>query len=379
MPRDLDSISHSMPRAMVMGALLGMAAACSSDTGVAPAVRSPATTLAAVTVSPLNAIMAVGDTLTLTMHGTSLTQAAIADYDSVTYSLQNTVDSLRVRLSATGVLIADDVSPQNSPVLVNVIAFKDGIAAADQAVVQIVPTRFSGATLSIQVVAPDSAKLQWNDSKIIIPVIQNSTGDSVYSPTLRFEYGPGDSTVMQCYVPSIQTPATLTPTQLGISHCPGTGFYGSPGLDQIIAARRGTAWVHANVTVFGVPLRDSVQYTLTNAMTGTVVLQPLNLALRFQQGQTVPIAPGGTVTFQNGFGPDFGASIQFVFDNPSAATAPAHLPSAGGTTGNITPLGSYQSTQRRFLTPGVYTWTATVIGGIPPYAGATTHGTVTVK
>jgi len=291
--------------------------------------------------------------------------------------LQSITDTLRVRLSASGVVTAVQPSSQGNPVLVNVIAFKDGVAAADQAVIQVVSTAFSGATVSIQVVAPDSARLQWADSKSITPVIQNNLGEAINNPTVRFEYGPGDSTVLQCYVPNIQATVTLTQQQLGLSHCAGSG---TSNLNQVHAASRGVAWVHVNVMVFGVMMHDSVQYTVTNPFNVPVDVDPTNFATGEVERSSLYLAPGGTLTLINGFNAALGVALDFTFDQPEAALASEPPSTYGGTSGNVIGLTSDQFiATRKFVTPGVYRWTATVHGGLPPFTGSTATGLVTVE
>jgi len=354
--------------------------ACTGDKGTAPAIRPAATTLGSARVSPYNAVMAVGDTLTLVVTGRTLSGAPLAGFDSVQYILQDPTDSLRVHLSATGVVTAVTPSGTNAPVFVQVIAFKDGLARADQSIIQIVPTAFAGATLSIQPVPPDSAKMAWGDSKTITPAIQNTSGQSVDQPMVRYEYGPGDSTTMQCYVPNLVATGTLTQAQLQLTGCGTNNNAGQVGLNNIHAFKTGTAWVHANVMVFGVMLRDSVQYTLTNPYSGFIYASTYYLAGNQPGISSIYIAPGGTVTFYNGFPEALGISVGFTFNDPSAATAATPVPDFGGTTGNVTPLTTSQAqSTRQFLTPGVYEWTATLYGGVPPYTGATWSGSITVQ
>lgn len=357
----------------------GGALGCVGDRGVAPALRPPETTLGTIVVSPLNAVMAVGDTLSLALHARSLTGVPIASLDSVQYVLENTGDSLRVQIDAHGVMTAVAPSLTNSPVLVQVIGFKDGLARADQAVVQVTDTRFSGATLSIQPIPPDSTSLALGWNKVITPVIQNPvSGQSVDDPTVRFEFGAGDSTKLQCYIPVFVETSTLVYNQLMMGPCGGNNNFAGT-LNQILVNAKGTAWVIAAVTVYGVPLRDSVQYTLTNPISGYVQVGLNNLSVIFPGASSAFISPGATVTFQNILPIALGASVTYTFDDSTVALATTPASPNGGTSGNITAIQPNQTATRRFLAPGVHKWTATVIGGIPPYAGQTDQGTITVE
>lgn len=356
---------------------------CVGEKGVAPSLRQTTTTLGTVLVSPTNAVMAIGDTMTLDLTGRSVAGNAIAGFDSVEYILQNVTDSLRVRISPVGLVTALSTSGTNNPVLVEVIGFKDGVASADQAVIQVVTTSFSGATLSIHPIPPDSAKLEYNDYKTIVPVIQNSSGQSVANPTLRFDLGPGDSSKLGCYVPTFVATATLTPAQLSHSACQRIGggpLYGQVSLNQIYAtATLGTAWIHANVRVFGSTLHDSVQYTMTNDYTGAVIVAPVYLLGSVPTRNAVVIAPGGTVTFYNQFPAVINAQVSWTLNDSTAATVAMPASTFGGTSGNITAITSSQTATRRFLNPGVYTWTSVVSGGIPPYTGQIGSGQIIVQ
>jgi len=366
----------------VVGVIGGLAllAACSQDRSTAPTLRSPEDALGKVTVFPLNAIMAVGDTLTLQLSARTLSGAPLTTFDSVEYIPENPTDSLRIRISPAGVVTAVGPSGQNNPVLVQVIAFKGGLVRADLAIVQVTPTRLVGAQLSIQPAPGDSAKMAWGDTKSITPAIFDAANDSVSSPTLRLEYGPGDSTLLQCYAPNFVGTATITQAQLQLSDCGTNGNTGQVGLNQIHAWHKGTAWVHANVMVYNVMLHDSVEYTLSNPYSAPVQMGPTYFLAGQNYRNSVFIAPGGQVAFINGFSPNMGNSVTFVFDKPDLVTASDPPSTYGDTTGNISTLTPIQLLAwRRFNTPGVYTWTATVIGGMEPYAGQSATGTVTVE
>lgn len=360
--------------------VIGMTASCFSDGSTATSPQPAAETLGAVVAFPVNAIMAIGDTMTVTFTATTLTGTPTTTFDSVRYLLQNPADTIRVQLSPTGLVTARAVSLTNNPVLVNVFAFRNGVAAADQVAIQIVATAISGVTLSIHPVAPDSAKMSWGSTKTIIPVIQNAARQKVANPIIRYEYGPGDSAIMQCYVPNFQGTIALSQKELKLSNCGINGNAGSVALNRIHAFQKGTAWIHANMRVFGVMLRDSVQYTITNPYTGSIQIAPVNLSANAPSNADVLIAPGGTIQFYNGFPASLGGAVSFTFDNPTAATS-ANPPSIyGDSTGNISSITVEQlGSARRFLTAGTYTWTATVTGGIPPYTGATATGKIRVE
>lgn len=377
-PRSRIGMRRACQAAMVGGMMLGVAAitACVGDNRVAPTLRPEDSTLGKIQISPLNAIMAVGDTLSLTVTGRTLSGAPIASFDSVMYLLQNVTDSIRLRVSSSGVVTALAPSGYNGAMPIQVMAFKDGLVRAEVAFVQVTATSFAGATLSIQPSSPEDAQIVVGHDRSLVPVIRNpTTGEYVDGPLIRYEYGAGDSTTMQCYSPSFVPVGSITLQQLKTSSC-GTA---NMGLNQIHGNIKGTAWVVANVTVYGVPLRDSVQYTVTNSTEQYVIINAVSMGLQGPSFNSFVIAPGGIIYFNNNFSPEFGASITWTFDDPSAASATDPPSDQGGASGNITAVPPYGYSARQFMTAGSYTWTATVIGGVPPFTGATVQGTVIVQ
>jgi len=365
-----------MYMAPLMGIVMLLAIACIGEKGVAPSEASPTTTLGTITLSPLNVVMAVGDTVRVSPIGVTLSGAPVTSYDSVLYVFSDPNDSLRVSVSSTGLVTG--LTPSNSPVLLNVVAFKGGYAAANQAILQITATKFSGAVLSVQPVPPDSAKLAGGENKFIVPLIWNpTTGETVDNPQIRFAFTKTECQYVACYQPQIPAVGALTSDQLTLDD---NGQPRYTRLDQFTPlGKPGTVWVRAEVLVYGVMLRDSVQYTLTYTLNNEVDLDTRGLSGSSNLRGGTYIAPGGNVLFYNNVSPSLGATVSVEFDDPSAALAIDPPSDVGGASGNITPMESYTYTQRLFVTPGTYHWTATINGSVPPYAGAKIYGVIYVE
>lgn len=347
--------------------------ACTGDKGVAPSLQSPSVTLGTARVAPANAIMAVGQTLQLTVTGQALTGEPITEFDSVQYLLSNPADTVSVRFSPDGQLTAISPSGQGQPVIVNVVPFKNGVVKGDQAIVQVTATAIPGATLSIHPIPPDSAKLANGEYKTIIPLIQNpATGETVDNPVIRLRVNAADINQLGFYAPAFST-ATISYYQLYQYDCQVC-----VGLDQITAVgNSGTAWLYADVNVYGTMLHDSVQYTLTNSYIANLYIT--DYVLTILSNPRVVIAPGGTVTFNNYINGKYGTVVSYAFDNPSAALTADPPSDLGGASGNVSGLMYGESSVRIFRTPGTYTWTATVSGSGPPFAGLTATGVIVVQ
>jgi len=348
---------------------------CFGDRGTAPSPQAPSATLGTVTISPINAIMAVGGTLQISATGTSLARTPIAEFDSVMYYLPSLGDTARVRISPSGVVTALASTGFQNPVLLYVIAFKGGLAKEDEVTIQVTDAVVPGvSSLSIHPAPPDSAKLAQGSYKFLVPVIENSaTGASVDNPTLRLTVKPADAPKVLTWI-SGAVPPTLSYDQV-IQYvgdiCCGTW--------NLVLAKTytGSAWIYASANVYGTDLKDSVLFNFSPRY--EIAINIANVFGSFEitgNGNTAGyVAPGGTVTISNSLAVTLGLPVSVVFDDPSAA-----LPeSPGSDSGNVVGLGAGQRTVRKFVTPGTYHWTATVGGSVPPYSGQTTAGTVIVQ
>lgn len=347
-----------------------------ADTPATPSMAtSPSTTLAAVSASPQNTILAVGGTQQLSVAGTSLTEQPITQFDSVVYKLDDLADTLRVQLTATGLVTG--LASSVSPIRVDVYVFLNGVARGDQVLLQVTPTVIAGLTLSIQPDVTDSARLAVGTPKFITPVIQNpGTGESVDNPTLLYSVKRADAKRVQIYIPYL----TLS-SGIDISTQPS---YPYADVGQIMPlVPTGSAWIYASVSAYGTMLRDSVLYTFSYPYsmviaTGESGSVPLDISNAFAD-QVLTLAPGATITFAN-YGSDNNLlTVSYTFDDPAAATE-ADVPSSdGGSTGNVSTLTSGLSSDRKFNTPGTYHWTASAAGWPSASNAKTLSGTIVVQ
>lgn len=348
---------------------------CIGEKAAIPSEQSPENALGSVTASPRVVILAVGATQPLSVSATSLTGVPITTFDSVRVLFNAVADTARVRVTNDGLLTA--LAPSAAPIILKSVAFRNGGVKGDLVLVQVTATAVSGATLSIQPVAPDSAKLAMGSTKTIVPIVRNPlTGVSVANPVIRYTVQPSDARRMRVYTPSISL--TFNGGNLPIQDSPSP-----PSLtnNQIFAdVGEGSTWIYATISAYGVVLQDSVQYGFSYPYTLTVSSLKTNLAVtNAVAGQVVTLAPGATVTFQNGVASADPLLIAYAFDNPAAATAVTPPSTVGGTAGNVAVLSGGQTSKRQFLAPGTYRWTATATGGPAPWPGQTLSGTILVK
>lgn len=371
----------------VMMSLLGAmaATACTGDkhtTLVAP--RLDPVSVSSVLGWPPVSILAVGSTQQLSATGVAVSGEPIAAFDSAWFFFpniyQSQADTSRVRLSSIGLITA--VAPTTTPVELAVVGFKGGVGLGDMVLVQVTAAAIPGLTLSIQPAAPDSAKLAAGVTKAIVPVLRNpGTGATVANPAMRYLIKPEDQGRVQPYAPIVllRLPSKASNRDIGYFYRWSSSV--SPASNQIVPLTgEGSAWIYATVNAYGTMLRDSVRYTFTYPYTKTIATVKANLAIAsLYDGQTLTLAPGATVTFQNGVAAADPLQIAYTFDVPGAATAASPASMIGGSSGNVASLSGSQTSKRRFPTPGTYRWTATAAGGPAPWDGQSVSGMIVIK
>lgn len=341
-------------------------------TGLAPADA----TLGSVSISPRNAILAVGGTLTMELSGQAMTGEAVTAFDSVVFVLSSISDTARLGVDQDGT-ITGKASSGTFPIELRAFAFKDGVGKGDRAVIQVTPAAVPGVSLSIQPAGTDSTKLALGLTKNIRPVIRNAgTGQSVPSPQLRLV---ARATPAKAF--SGGTPFLALPGIGGVSESEPLVF----GRLNVIGAilGEGQSWIYAEVNAYGTLLRDSVLYTASYPYTATMALitqdRSFQIGLNEATAFNNKLAPGATLTIQNGLVAASGLPISVTFDDPAGATAAVPASTIGGASGNVASLTPGQTSRRRFLTQGTYRYTATVGGNIAPFSGQTVRGEFVVK
>jgi len=368
-------------RGVVVGALLmAPVLACFGDKTIVSTLQSPSTAMGSAVASPLNAVIAVGETLSVTLHAKSIDGTPVTSYDSVLYLYNYPTDTQYISISSQGVVTGKKATFPNNPVQIGIFAFKDGGMAYDAAMVQVTDAVLPGAVLSIQPVPPDSARWQAGMDRRLTPMIYNPTTlDSIQGVSLRLEFRSGDSASVRCQIfPTSSLPSTIAQQALSKNSCTNgvNDYYNA--LNYFVGLRPDTIWIYANAMVYGTLLRDSLQFIITNPSVGLVYFYPSGLSIGRQEKYLNPsIVPGGTVTFNNYYNPSYGTSFTVTFDNPAAALADPN--GSDPTSGNIVGLQASQTATRQFTTSGTYGYTFTITDGVAPFKGITGRGEITVQ
>lgn len=361
---------------LALGVMYGLTG-CADNKPTAPSLRAPSATLSLLSASPMNAIMAVGDSFQVTISAQAIDGSPLTTFDSVRYVLNSIVDTARIRVSPTG-MITGLTSSTSTPVLLNVYAYKGGVGAADQIVIQVTETAIAGATMSIQPVAPDTARVTIGNYKQIVPVIQNGSGASVSDVQMRLYTNVDDATRVSCfpaYFPNQSAAFSISSAvlQQKLQACTTASYP-----NYIQGQAPGTAWIHAKALVYGATLEDSVLYTVSNVTMAYVGVQNQNLhVLCFSCNVT--IAPGGSVAFENALSTGLAMGMAVTFDDPASATVADPPSTSGGSTGNVSALQPRDLSTRTFLVPGTYGYTIQLSNAPPPFTNSSFRGSIVVQ
>lgn len=362
-------------RCVISLCAVAISAACAPDSVNAPLVTAPSETLGSISVSPGAAVLAVGATQQLTVQALSLTGTPVTTLDSVHYAFRTLADSARVSISPSGLVTG--LTPSVTDVIVNVLAFQGAVIRGDHLLLKVTTAADPGVHLVLQ---PTATTLAQGTVATIAPTLFDpSTNTTIASPVIRYSVKAADRTRVSVYSPSIGL--TIGTTAVTVRSLPYVFPASTLTQNQVLAfTGEGTAWVYADVTAYGTVLHDSVLFTFTYPKSATISTVKSNLAVTSTYAsQSLVVAPGATVTFNNGSAATDPLTIAYTFDNPSAATAATPPSSVGGSTGNISALIGGQASARTFATAGTYHWTATASGGPAPWAGQVITGTIVVK
>jgi hypothetical protein len=274
-------------------------------------------------VSPQATTLAVGGTQQLTVTPLNLTGAPLPGGSAAVFASS---DSTHISISPTGVITA--LQPTvGGPMFFTVTLQLNGVTHADTGYVSVTPTPQAAASLTIEPPALVPANLV-----VTVPAVVLDSNGNVLSGIYPYFW---------------------------VSQNSGASIAASQG--TLSSATIGTAWVHASVTAYGVPLQDSVQITFTYPASGYVEFTNNGAAITATNGVPVVdslwISAGGGVLFVD-ISTDTTMSV--IFDD-STAVVGANIHGLGLNSG-VGPI-----VRLLFPAAGTYNWH--VSGVSPPVTG----------
>jgi hypothetical protein len=290
---------------MVVGAMsvvMGAAAGCGTDSRVATQPND-AVQFWRLVGNQRAITIAVNQTLQLTATPQNGVGVTLSSLPTPTFT---STDTTTVKVDASGVLHA--IAPTTTATVIASLTV-GGVTAADTIPVVVTTTREAFKSLSLRPAGSAQAPMKVNTP--VTTLATDSSDHQLYNLSIR--YWVSDPTVA-----SISTFGYL---------------YGSA---------KGTVWVHASTTSYGVTASDSVQYTITNPV--AVTMYYYGTLYSFYPPfytDTISVGVNGTVTVYNYSGSV--AAMNFGSDSLKV------------TGGNIPSLGLYSGAARTFPTVGRYT------------------------
>jgi hypothetical protein len=283
-----------------------------------------------ITVNPDAVLMAVGDSIPLTVTAQNvLGEALPMDSTPVVWSSS---DTMRVTVDGKGMLHALHADSGDDLVYVIASWTRSGVTRYDTAAVSVSQTRQPVA--GIRIALGDSARVAIGAGVWMSVVAVDATGTTIGMP----------------HVPLVSN--TMPSSSVTIFYLGQFGALIGGGTNDVLnQSAIGDFWLYARGTVYGVPMQDSVQLTGLYPATRTIPFVQDSASLTITsayRNQEVLVQPCGTISFAN----QTTTPLDVVFDDPSAATGCA----AGDPTGDIIGLAAGATLSRKFRDPGTITW-----------------------
>jgi len=260
-------------------------------------------------------VVALADSLPLTIHAVSLEGTPVAGTPTVRYTSS---DSTKVLVRPNGTLVPVTVTGASVPVMV-AVDYK-GVTAVDTTYVQVTAAREDVVALSLALPPGDSVRRGAGDLVMPATTFQLRNGDTTYGLFVRFE---ARSRQVRTY----------------------------PGLMALSAFAEGPVWIYASATIHGVAVADSIRYEFTAPVLANGYLYSSAGTPVWSGSARVRLAPYGRIEFTNYY------------------TTPLTL-DCGNASPAVT-IDAYFTESCTYPTPGVYTWTANTTPAL--------QGSVTVR
>lgn len=322
-----------MAAAISMLCTLTACGAHDAPTTPAPSV-APSAVLNTVRVNPQAAVIAAGGTQQLTLTAAALDSTVVTAFDTTIYTSN---DSTRVKVSPTGLITAatgSKATTGGTPVKVIASVTVGGVTRADTCYVAVVATQGTNPTFSIYDSTAATHRLPVSGSKTIVPTVTYMVGST---PTSLVGAG-------------VPMKIAISPTTSALLTSP-TALY--------VLTPLGTLHITATTTVFGVPLTDTITYTLGDpsainifmSVSGLIYFQSSSgtVSGAFSNATTLYLQVGGTVNFQNNlFNTPYIFNVEFTASN--GGVAPDSVSAL------IASFTGHRAQVVTFPVAGTYTW-----------------------
>ena len=339
--------------AVVVSAIV--VSACADPSGLRAPVLPPSEVLSRLVVNIPSAIVAVDDSLDLSMVALSATDDTIPVMGGSTPEWYVS-DPSRLRVSQSGRVIALKAS-NDDVVSAGVRWTLNGVTRTDAAHLVITATRLPVARIQIWARGDSTRTSFFNNGSCcgVYIVARNAAGDSV--GLLRAP---------------LTTDPSYSASQVMISYLGSIGPL--IGLAQYYVSTRiiGPYWLYAQSLVYGTPMRDSTQFTGLYPPEAVVTFTQDSGSVQIESlshGNTNTMQPCGALRFTN----KTAVPIDITFDDPAKASGCRSADS----TGNIENLLPGKNADRKFPVVGTAVWTARARDAGP--GGAALSGTVIMR
>jgi hypothetical protein len=284
-----------------------------------------------ITVSPDAVLMAVGDSIPMTVTAQNvLGEALPMDSTPVVWS---SADTMRVAVDGKGMLHALHADSGNDLAYVIASWTHSGVTRYDTVAVSVSQTRQPIA--GIRIALTDSARVAINTGVWMSVVAVDATGTTIGMP----------------HIPLVVSNAMPSSSAI-IFYLGQLGALIGGGTNEVLnQSAIGDFWLYARGTVYGVPMQDSLKLTGLYPAARTIPFVQDSASLTITSvysNQEVFVQPCGTISFAN----QTTTPLDVVFDDPSHATGCA----AGDPTGDIIGLAAGVTLSRKFRDPGTITW-----------------------
>lgn len=330
----------------LFGAVLALASAsCADPSALHPNSPAIETVLSRVSTSPAALVLAVGDTISVKASATNIFGESIS-MDSGSRIVWKTSAAQTISVDSNGLVQAHKATAEDQSINITATWTHNGVTLTATTYATVTATRAPVA--GIRIIPTDSTRSGWSNSFESIVVNGKSSylaaGASVY--TVDANDVPMSTQTIRLALQDTALRNTICLVGYGkLGIMLGIGQY------QIMCHFVGNFWIEAEATVYGVPMRDSIEWTGLYPVTALVPItrdSTTGAFLSTMNGHEVFAQPCGLVRFQN----STNVPIDIVFSDSTAAAQCITTDEVS----NVRNLGVNKTATRKFPATGTVQW-----------------------